>query len=130
MRAAMLFAALVCSAAPVVAQSHEHGKLPEVTGGGKFPAGWQARRDDKAVGVELYNVKAVAMGSRPHASVGHTDAIRLNLANDAQGDVKLTATFTQSKVNPMHPEGYDVVFNGANPDQDSQSYGHVLVRAF
>ncbi|MEX2281422.1 MAG: hypothetical protein WEE89_02920 [Gemmatimonadota bacterium] len=81
MRAAMLFAALVCSAAPGLAQSHDHGKLPEVTGGGKFPAGWQARRDDKAAGAELDNVKLVAMGSGLHATVGRTNAVLWNPVN-------------------------------------------------
>src|SRR5687767_6637316 len=110
MRAAMLFAALVCSAVPVFAQGHDHGKLPEVTGGGKFPAGWQARRDDKAAGAELDNVKLVAMGSGLHATVGHTNAVLWNPQNDAKGAFELTATFSQSKANPMHPEGYGLVF--------------------
>ncbi len=128
MRAAMLFTALICSAAPVLAQSHDHGKLPEVTGGGKFPAGWQARRDDKAPGAELDNVKLVAMGPGLHATMGHTNAILWNPENDAKGEFELTANFSQGKANPMHPEGYGLVFNGANLDQDNQSYVYFLVR--
>jgi hypothetical protein len=128
MRAAMLFAALICSASPVLAQSHDHGKLPEVTGGGKFPAGWQARRDNMAAGTELDNVKLIQMGAGLHATMGHTNAILWNPQNDAKGEFELTATFSQSKANPMHAEGYGLVFNGANLDRDNQSYVYFLVR--
>jgi hypothetical protein len=128
MRAPMLFAALICSAAPVIAQSHDHGKLPEVTGGGKFPAGWQARRDNQAAGDSLDNVKLVAMGTGLHATMGHTNAILWNPANDARGEFALSAAFSQSKANPMHPEGYGLIFNGSNLDKDDQSYVYFLVR--
>ena len=127
MRFAVVAMALLALAAPAFAQAgHEHHE--SVTGGGKLPAGWNARRDKQPANTALENVKFMAMGSGFHAMMGMTNATFWNLSNDAKGEFELTATFNQMKPNPMHPEGAGLVFNGANLDKPDQSYVYFLVR--
>ena len=128
MRTPMMVLTALALAAPVAGQGHAHGGT-EVTGGGQLPAGWHARRDKKAADQELDNVKFIAMGPNGfHATMGQTNAIFWNPANTAQGEFEISATFTQTKANPMHPEGYGLVFNGTRLDAPEQSYVYFLIR--
>ena len=116
MRTPMLVLAALALATPVAGQGgHAHGGA-EITGGGQLPPGWHARRDKKAADQELDNVKFVAMGPGFHVTMGGTNATFWNPANVAQGEFEAGATFNQTKANPMHPEGYGLVFNGAQLD--------------
>ena len=127
MRFATMASALLVMAAPVSGQAHQHKET--VSGGGQLPAGWHARRDRMAAGAQLDNVRFMAMGANGfHATMGGTNAIFWNPKHDAKGEFELAATFVQSKPNAEHPEGAGLVFNGANLDQDNQSYVYFLVR--
>lgn len=128
MRFPILASTLLVLAAPVAGQAGHHHK-ETVAGGGQLPPGWQARRDKMAAGAQLDNVKFMAMGANGfHAILGGTNAIFWNPRHDAKGEFELAASFVQNKPNPEHPEGAGLVFNGANLDQDNQSYVYFLVR--
>src|SRR5687768_14523295 len=125
MRLALIAAVLAAVAAPAAAQ-HTHQET--VSGGGKLPPGWHARRDKQAADANLENVKFMPMGSGFHITMGGTNATFWNPANDAKGEFELSASFVQTKPNEMHPEGAGLMFNGANLDKPNQSYVYFLVR--
>jgi hypothetical protein len=128
MRAAILFTALTCTGAPALAQQTRPPMQETVTGGGQLPAGWRARRDKLAADAQLDNVKFVTMGTGLHATMGMTNATFWNPQNSAKGDFEVSAAFSQSKPNPMHPEGYGLVIGGSNLDKANQSYTYFLAR--
>ena len=125
MRIATIAALLSAITLPAAAQ---HAHKENVSGGGKLPAGWHARRDNQPANANLDNVKIMPMGGGFHVMMGGTNAIFWNPANEAKGAFHLSATFTQSKPNAEHPEGAGLVFNGANLDKENQSYVYFLVR--
>jgi hypothetical protein len=124
MRVVLLALSFACAAAPAVAQHAEHAGGH----GAGLPAGWHARRDNKAADAELDGVQFMAMGNAFHVLMGMTNAIFWNPQNVAKGEFELAATFAQTKKPEMHPEGYGLVFNGSNLDQANQSYVYFLVK--
>ena len=126
MRLALIVSVFAAVAMPAAAQ---HAHKESVSGGGKLPAGWHARRDKQAADANLDNVKFMAMGAHAfHVTMGGTNATFWNAANDAKGEFELSATFVQTRPNEEHPEGAGLVFNGANLDKPNQSYVYFLVR--
>lgn len=131
MRNKFLVLAALAVAAPVSAQAggHAHGDHGALADGGKVATGWFARRDRMAAGEGLDQLSFVAAGSSSfHARMGSTNAIFWNPKNSVSGEFELSATFTQNKSNGSHPEGYGLVFNGANLDKPDQTYFYFLVR--
>ena len=130
MRFAILAATALCIAAPVYGQHTGHaGHGADVSGGGKLPAGWQARRDKMPANAELSNVKVEAAGAQAfRVTMGQTNATLWNPSLDAKGEFDFGATFTTVKAGGSHPEGYGLVFNGANLDKADQSYIYFLIR--
>lgn len=126
MRILTMATLLTALALPAAAQQHAHHE--NVTGGGKLPAGWNARRDNQPANANLDNVKFAAMGNGFHVTMGGTNAIFWNPTHDVKGEFEVSATFTQTKPNAEHPEGMGLVFNGANLDKENQSYVYFLVR--
>lgn len=134
MRNTVMILAALAAAAPAAAQSGghahgDHGTHGALTNGGKVASGWHARRDRMNAGQGLEALSFVATGPQSfHATMGSTNAIFWNPNQVAKGEFQLGATFTQNKLNGSHPEGYGLVFNGANLDQPNQSYVYFLVR--
>jgi len=131
MRNKFLVLATLALAAPVSAQTGhgDHGSHGPVADGGKVADGWHARRDRMQAGQGLEQLRFVSTGPNSfHALMGSTNAIFWNPKNTATGQFELSAAFTQNKANGSHPEGYGLVFSGANLDKPDQSYVYFLVR--
>lgn len=128
MRALPVIALAVCLPLALQAQESQHPAGPEhadhaVQGGGTLPAGWTARPDGQA---ELTNVKAAAMGSGIHVTLGPA-IILYKAAHDGKGPFHTLATFTQTKPTE-HAEGYGLFAGGRGLEGPARSYVYFLVR--
>lgn len=94
-----------------------------VTGGGDFPAGWDARvdRDQPATDVVF-----VATGDGFRATMGPA-AVFYNAAWEQSGDYEIGARFTQVTA-PTHPEAYGIAIGGSDLAGPGQQYTYFLVR--
>src|SRR5947208_2703881 len=104
------------------AKEHDHDKM--VQGGGKLPAGWQARLDN--AGASLEGVKLEAAGGGLHVTSGPA-GIYYKPDQKATGSYETHATFTQLEP-AAHPEAYGLIVGGADLQGENQKYTYFLVR--
>jgi hypothetical protein len=121
MRTFTLTALALAVAIPVAAQQADPDKPAK--GGGKLPAGWQARTDKDAA---LDNVRFESMGPGWHVTTGPA-VILWRPGDQAQGDFEASATLIQTKA-PTHPEAYGIFVGGQALQGPEQSYTYFLVR--
>lgn len=132
MRRLLTTVALVAIASPLAAQgvkpqAQDNDPTHKVAGG-RLPAGWSVRVDDKDAvrGMTANDLKFITMGPGLHVTTGPA-AIFYNPADAATGDYTVHATFTQEKA-PMHPEAYGVFVGGENLPDSTQQYLYFIVR--
>ncbi len=132
MRRLVTAVALVAIASPLAAQgvkpqARDNDPTHKVEGG-KLPAGWSVRVDDKDAvrGMTAENLKFITMGPGLHVTTGPA-AIFYNPKDVERGSYTVHATFTQEKA-PMHPEAYGVFAGGRNLPDSTQQYLYFIVR--
>ena len=106
-----------------VAQTGEHDPDKMVQGGGKLPAGWQARLDNAA---KLDGVKFEAAGGGVHVTSGPA-GIYYKPDHKATGSYETHATFTQLEP-AAHPEAYGLIIGGNDLQGENQKYTYFLIR--
>jgi hypothetical protein len=104
--------------------SHQHDPDKMVLGGGKLPAGWQARLDNS--GAKLDAVKFEASGNGFHVTSGPA-GIYFRPDEKASGTYETHATFTQLEP-AAHPEAYGLIIGGSDLQGDNQKYTYFLIR--
>jgi hypothetical protein len=129
MKRIVLTAALAAlGAAVLLAQAPAHHGMQDpdkmVQGGGKLPAGWQARLDSPSA--KLDGVKFEAMGGGFHVTSGPA-GIYYKPDQKASGAFETHATFTQLEP-AMHPEAYGLFIGGADLQGENQKYTYFLIR--
>ena len=95
-----------------------------VQGGGKLPAGWQARLDN--AGAQLEGVKFEPTAGGFHVTSGPA-GIYYRGDQKATGTYETRATFTQLEP-AAHPEAYGLFIGGADLQGDAQKYTYFLIR--
>jgi hypothetical protein len=106
------------------ANQHEHDPDKMVQGGGKLPAGWQARLDNS--GAKLDAVKFETSGNGFHVTSGPA-GIYFRPDQKASGTYETHATFTQLEP-AAHPEAYGLIIGGSDLQSESQKYTYFLIR--
>ena len=117
--------AIFALASPLSAQQRADTDPDDrVTGGGNFPAGWQARvdRDQPAT-----DVRFMAMGDGFHATMGPAAVFYRTDWDMSSGDYAVSARFSQLKA-PAHPEAYGIAIGGRDLAGPGQEYTYFLVR--
>lgn len=114
-------ATLLLSVATLPAQENDPDRA--VSGGGGFPAGWQARTDR---GTSTDQVKFVAMGQGYHLTLGPRTIVYRE-ADKAHGVYTVSATFTKAQPQ-RHAEAYGLIIGGTNLQADDQQYSYFLIR--
>jgi hypothetical protein len=124
MRTAITFIALLVLADGVQAQAD-----PDlaVKGGGTFPAGWMARVDRPDRGQSTDQVVFTTAGNGFHVALG-PHVILWNPANEASGNLRVTASFAQSKQPAGHGEAFGLLIGGRNLQADDQTYLYFIIR--
>jgi len=121
----LTFALVALGTTLAVAQTatdHDHDKM--VQGGGKLPAGWQARLDN--AGAKLEGVKFEPAGGGFHVTSGPA-GIYYKPDQKATGSYETHATFTQLEP-AAHPEAYGLIVGGADLQGENQKYTYFLIR--
>jgi hypothetical protein len=95
-----------------------------VQGGGKLPAGWQARLDNSSA--KLDAVKFEASGSGFHVTSGPA-GIYFKPDQKGTGAYETHATFTQLEP-AAHPEAYGLIIGGSDLQSENQKYTYFLIR--
>jgi hypothetical protein len=95
-----------------------------VQGGGKLPAGWQARLDNSSARLDA--VKFEASGTGFHVTSGPA-AIYFKPDQKTSGTYETHATFTQLEP-AAHPEAYGLIIGGSDLQSDNQKYTYFLIR--
>ena len=93
-------------------------------GGGRLPAGWQARLDKASARITDLSFSSTGSGFR--ATSGPA-AIFYHPRYKATGAYEIGATFAQAKA-PEHPEAYGLFFGGTDLNGPNQAYFYFLVR--
>ena len=101
---------------------HDPDKM--VAGGGKLPAGWQARLDNASAKIE--GVKFEPAGAGFHVTSGPA-GIYYKDSQKMSGAYETHATFTQAEPS-AHPEGYGLFIGGADLQGAGQKYTYFLIR--
>lgn len=104
--------------------AHQHDPDKMVAGGGKFPAGWQARLDKADAKIDT--VKFVTMEPGFHVTTGPA-TILFNPAKTVKGEYQAKATFHQMKLS-AHPEAYGLFVGGADLSGPNQRYTYFIIR--
>src|SRR5437762_5464949 len=126
MKRFVLTAALTAFATTLVlAQAgKEHDPDKMVQGGGKLPAGWQARLD--SANAKFEGVKFEATGAGFHVTSGPA-GIYYKPDQKTSGTYETHATFTQLEP-AAHPEAYGLIIGGADLQGENQKYTYFLIR--
>jgi hypothetical protein len=119
---AVLGATILLAQAPARHDTHDPDKM--VQGGGKLPAGWQARLDSASAKID--GVKFEPMGAGFHVTSGPA-GIYYKSGQKVGGTYQAHATFTQLEP-AMHPEAYGLFVGGADLQGDNQKYTYFLIR--
>lgn len=122
MRTVATLLVAISFAAPLHAQNVDDPDRV-VSGGGNFPAGWEARvdRDQPATDVVF-----VATDGGFRATMGPA-AVFYNPEWGQSGEYEVSARFTQVTA-PTHPEAYGIVLGGNDLAGEGQQYTYFLVR--
>jgi len=119
---------IACAALGTALTFAQAGKAQDpdrmVQGGGKLPAGWEARLDNS--GAKLEAVKFEASGGGFHVTSGPA-GIYFKAEQKASGSYETHATFTQLEP-AAHPEAYGLIIGGADLQSDNQKYTYFLIR--
>ena len=124
MHAAIMAATLMALTMSVSAVQHQHDPDKVIKGGGKLPAGWQARLDDPSAKLEGVIVKeekdALTFTTGPAGIYYKSD-------QKGSGNYEVKGTFSQLKP-AAHPEAYGLFIGGSDLDKDTQRYTYFLIR--
>ncbi len=116
----LIVAALAVSAAA----QHQHDPDTTVKGGGKLPAGWQARLDNDAAkldGVVVAEDKGALTFTTGPAGIYYNPSMK------GSGNYQVSGTFSQLKPS-VHPEAFGLFIGGTDLDKPTQRYTYFLVR--
>jgi hypothetical protein len=127
-RLALTTALAALGATILLAQAPPHHAMQDpdkaIQGGGKLPAGWQARLDHASAGLEA--VKFEPAGGGFHVTSGPA-GIYFKPDQKAAGAYETHATFTQLEP-AAHPEAYGLFIGGADLQGENQKYTYFLIR--
>jgi hypothetical protein len=113
-------------ASVLLAQAPQRHDDPDkmVQGGGKLPAGWQARLDNASAKIDA--VKFEPSGGGFHVTSGPA-GIYYKPDQKATGTYETHASFTQLEP-AAHPEAYGLFIGGADLQGENQKYTYFLIR--
>ena len=126
-RLAFAAAFALAAGAALVAQTaspHQHDPDKMAAGGGKLPAGWQARLDSPTAKIE--GVRIEPTGGGLHVTSGPA-GIYYKPDQKMSGAYETHATFVQLEP-AAHPEAYGLVIGGTDLQGDTQKYTYFLIR--
>lgn len=94
--------------------------------GGVTASGWEVRLDNEGDASEVLSF--MEMGGGVHATTSAAGgAIFWQPNSMAKEDYTISASFTQAEAS-NHPNGYGLIFGGANLADDNQQYSYFLIR--